>query len=500
MNVRVDLDSPIRDGMEVVFKAPCDASEVTGLNLYYPVEGVLESQNFAFADANTNDLGHLDALFAKDAVVKVILDLDTNMAFVQNADTNAYLESRFEDTINKLCPDFSKTGAAVRCEPVEGYPLEVVASEEATQIIRCGKNIFDIATAGVYHNNTHSNYWCDMYVTETGFRLESNKTGTNDWSYFGFCLGTVKELAGKTITVSAKASTSITSVQLPWLNISTIDGMPTSVRNNPTYEDGGYSASKKKTLLSSDSHDGYATATYTITGEEEYSYIAILFQYTYGGSFNVGDWTEWSDIQVELGDTATAYESYRSDTFAPNEPITASKGVNTLYADNGVITVKGKADPVVITENLSKSIPGKYELIEDITLEETVAEFRRNTEPNGSAYNFTAVRIIVDALASTSAENLSVVMYNDNAYLRTLLQTNIGSGINTSARCTYFKCYNDCGFLESMYASTTSGSNTQLYRRLVSLDTVWKNIKSIDLHSKANIPAGSRIRIYAIRG
>lgn len=97
MNVRVDLDSPIRDGMEVVFRTPCDASEVTGLNVYYPVDGVLEYQNFTFADANAKDLGHLDALFAKDAVVKVILDLDTYKAFVQNADTNAYLEGRFAD-------------------------------------------------------------------------------------------------------------------------------------------------------------------------------------------------------------------------------------------------------------------------------------------------------------------------------------------------------------------------------------------------------------------
>ena len=102
MNVRVDLNTPINDGMEVVFKAPCDASEVTGLNVYYPVDGVLESQVFTFADANTNDLGHFDALFAKDAVVKVILDLDTNMAFVQNADTNAYLESRLADLEAKI--------------------------------------------------------------------------------------------------------------------------------------------------------------------------------------------------------------------------------------------------------------------------------------------------------------------------------------------------------------------------------------------------------------
>ena len=102
MNVRVDLSTPIYDGMELVFKAPCNASEVTGLNLYYLTDGVQESQNFAFADANANDTGHLDSLFAEGAVVKVILDLDTNMAFVQNADTNVYLEERLTALENAI--------------------------------------------------------------------------------------------------------------------------------------------------------------------------------------------------------------------------------------------------------------------------------------------------------------------------------------------------------------------------------------------------------------
>lgn len=97
MNVRVDLSTPIYDGMEVKFKAPCDAAEVTGLNLYYQKDGVQEYQHFAFADANANNVGHLEALFAAGAVVKVILDLETNMAFIQNADTNSYLEKRFEE-------------------------------------------------------------------------------------------------------------------------------------------------------------------------------------------------------------------------------------------------------------------------------------------------------------------------------------------------------------------------------------------------------------------
>ena len=95
MNIRVDLNTPIYDGMEVVFIAPCDYAEFSRLALYYPTTYGTASQVFAFADAHANDLAHLDVLFAKDAVVKVILDTGTSMAFVQNADTNAYLEGRF---------------------------------------------------------------------------------------------------------------------------------------------------------------------------------------------------------------------------------------------------------------------------------------------------------------------------------------------------------------------------------------------------------------------
>ena len=100
MNIRVDLDTSIYDGREVVFRSPEDCSQVTGLIVYY--NGGTASQEFAFADAHGEDVGHIDHLFAADAVVKVILDLETGKAFVQNADTNAYLEGRFAEIENLI--------------------------------------------------------------------------------------------------------------------------------------------------------------------------------------------------------------------------------------------------------------------------------------------------------------------------------------------------------------------------------------------------------------
>ena len=67
------------------------------------------SKDFAFADANGNDIGEVDNLFAQNAIVKVILDFDSDLdgegtgaAFVQNADTNAYLEERFNAMHNEV--------------------------------------------------------------------------------------------------------------------------------------------------------------------------------------------------------------------------------------------------------------------------------------------------------------------------------------------------------------------------------------------------------------
>ena len=105
MNIRVDLNYAINDGTEVVFRSPVDCSQVTGLIVYYMENGISASKEFAFADAHGKNVGDIDHLFAENVAVKVILDVTTGMAFVQNADTNAYIESTFVKTVNGQKPD-----------------------------------------------------------------------------------------------------------------------------------------------------------------------------------------------------------------------------------------------------------------------------------------------------------------------------------------------------------------------------------------------------------
>lgn len=94
-NVRIDLSYPIVDGQPLTFRAPCDCTSVTGIKVYYPNGETTESKEFTLKDAHCNDLAEIGDLFASGAYVKVIVDTTNNAAYIQNADTNKYLEGMF---------------------------------------------------------------------------------------------------------------------------------------------------------------------------------------------------------------------------------------------------------------------------------------------------------------------------------------------------------------------------------------------------------------------
>ena len=93
--IRVDLMTPIEDGQSLIFKSPVDCSDITGLIVYFPDGNSITSIIFDFADAHGNNVGNLN-LFAENTLVKVILDISLHRAYVQNADTNAYIEGELQ--------------------------------------------------------------------------------------------------------------------------------------------------------------------------------------------------------------------------------------------------------------------------------------------------------------------------------------------------------------------------------------------------------------------
>ena len=96
-NIKITIDHDIADGESVTFKAPCDSTEVTGIKVYYKVEteegSTDANKTFTFRDAHGSALTTIGNLYKEGAYVVVLLDTTNNYAFIQNADTNGYIEN-----------------------------------------------------------------------------------------------------------------------------------------------------------------------------------------------------------------------------------------------------------------------------------------------------------------------------------------------------------------------------------------------------------------------
>lgn len=101
--IKVNTPKEVKDGAEIMFTAPCDSSVVTGLKVIVVAEdGSAEAEHsFTFKDANGNELSTVDNIFKKDAYVKVILSVTKDIAYIQNPDTNGYLEKRLNHTVTE---------------------------------------------------------------------------------------------------------------------------------------------------------------------------------------------------------------------------------------------------------------------------------------------------------------------------------------------------------------------------------------------------------------
>ena len=402
MNIRVDLSTPIYDGAEVVFRSPVDCSQVTGLIVYYTENGNISSREFAFADAHGNDVGNIDHLFAENVVVKVILDLATNMAFVQNADTNAYLEWRFKDTIDKLCPSFTESGSVVTCEPIEGYPLEVNCSVNPNLLP-------DDLLQGNWANEDGAvdgfERFCDIPNLPSGeytIYVGNNGSGVVVYSYDTEAGGWVVKVNFMELTDSTEAHFTHNGGALRLEdNGWSADASVLKLEIGTEYTGTDYAtkitrcgknlcetnaveitSTDMKKVIWKGSISAPVVVSVDVTGIEFANPNASLIQCTVDGAIKYaspnnmkvkgyaitsGTLTEikvinWSNgtgmvkFQLEVGTEKTAYEPYNGDTFAPGEAITAIQGVNTIFANTGDITVKGKADPVAIINKLSATV------------------------------------------------------------------------------------------------------------------------------------------------
>lgn len=243
--------------------------------------------------------------------------------------------------VDRLCPSFSEHGSVVTCTPVEGYPLTITAEDGATKITRCGKNLlklegrtpvtsgaFDAASKRALDGNklfigvSPNNYFNNAVITEHAL----TETGVDFISTFvSYGIGfDMPVFPGEVYTASIKENGQI---QLSF------------------YKEDGSFISNTQTAVKKATAAAPAEAAWcmvSVTADKKNQPVSA------------------SNLQVNLGNAGLEYEAYRGEVFPAGEPVPALKGVNTLYADTGSITVGGGADPVVIINQLTDAIIAMY--------------------------------------------------------------------------------------------------------------------------------------------
>lgn len=94
-NINVVAEKPIKDGFKLKFRTPCDSTTIEGLVVKYPVKNGVGSvvKTFVFKDAHGTELSGFGNVFVSGVMIEVLLDVTHSVAYIQNADTNSYVES-----------------------------------------------------------------------------------------------------------------------------------------------------------------------------------------------------------------------------------------------------------------------------------------------------------------------------------------------------------------------------------------------------------------------
>lgn len=151
-------------------------------------------------------------------------------------------------------------------------------------------------------------------------------------------------------------------------------------------------------------------------------------------------------------------------------------------------------------------IPGDYELIEEIRLEEDTALFMRDAEPDGTSYNFKNVVVLITSAKTAMSRKTIYTRINSGKkgqagyvvftesldyYRRSVCRAKIE---NSELRFSIV----EPTFIYGSAQNAVSG-DTSIYKESPNCNVVKDNITKIEVSCSNNIPVGFLIQIFGVR-
>lgn len=87
--IKVNLPVSPVNGKQISFIAPCSSADTECL--------LIDDVEYAVVDSDGVSVAGLENVWNSGAIVAAILNVDTHTAYIQNANTNTYLEGRFNN-------------------------------------------------------------------------------------------------------------------------------------------------------------------------------------------------------------------------------------------------------------------------------------------------------------------------------------------------------------------------------------------------------------------
>lgn len=195
-----------------------------------------------------------------------------------------------------FCPMIETGSSATSYEPYVGgipspnpdYPqdIQVVTSEQTVKVT--GKNLFDNTVNPVtFVGNAAAE------SIQTGVRVTvGGSAGTNRMAVYK--LLKASDYEGQTITFSCNMQPSSTNNPYAYIGLADVNG------GNRT---------SKVAMTSSGSY------SYTVENDPSRPYVIVVFYATRDNLGQVGDYSDYTDVQVELGSTSTSFQPYQSQSY-----------------------------------------------------------------------------------------------------------------------------------------------------------------------------------------
>lgn len=158
LNLTIPPESVVT-GKQVTFKAPCDCTNIS-------VGGItVNGDSYILVDSNGNTVTSYSS-FSEGSIVSVILDCENKKAFIQNSNTNKYLEDKIGSALN---PAFTEPDSL----------SAIISGENLSLIIgKISKLISDLLSLG-FSIDTEEGTMTFSTKTEEGASsyVEFSKTG-----------------------------------------------------------------------------------------------------------------------------------------------------------------------------------------------------------------------------------------------------------------------------------------------------------------------------------